>query len=95
MGGEMKQQFGSFAKRVRLEKDFFKWYIGPAKRVRSVKSTPFVQQLGLIFVTLKLVGVLAWPWIAVLAPFIVDIAMVAILGRILRRIQLALYDGPT
>lgn len=38
--------------------------------------------LGVAFVILKLLGVIAWPWIWVLAPFWIPIAIVAVIGII-------------
>lgn len=35
--------------------------------------------LGLVFVTLKLTGVIAWSWLWVLAPFWIPVGIVAVL----------------
>jgi hypothetical protein len=39
----------------------------------------FFSVLGLIFITLKLLGVIDWAWLWVLAPLLAEIALVAIL----------------
>jgi len=36
--------------------------------------------LGVVFIVLKLCGVIAWPWIWVLAPFWVGLALVIVIG---------------
>lgn len=38
-------------------------------------NMPWLGLLGIAFVVLKLVGVIAWPWIWVLAPFWVPLAL--------------------
>ena len=35
--------------------------------------------LGVVFLVLKLLGVIAWPWIWVLAPFWIGIALVLVI----------------
>jgi hypothetical protein len=38
-------------------------------------SFPVASVLGILFVTLKLCGVIAWPWVWVLAPFWIPLAI--------------------
>ena len=38
---------------------------------------PILGILGVLFITFKLAGVIAWPWVWVLAPFWVPLALVA------------------
>ena len=38
--------------------------------------------LGVLFVALKLTGAIAWPWLWVLAPFWIPLALVAVVGVI-------------
>lgn len=46
-------------------------------------SFPILGTLGVLFVAFKLAGVIAWPWVWVLAPFWVPLAlMVAFFGVI-------------
>lgn len=45
-------------------------------------SFPLAGILGLIFITLKLTGVIAWSWVWVLAPFWIPIIFVIILFTI-------------
>ena len=40
-------------------------------------SFPILYILGVLFITLKLTGVIAWPWVWVLAPFWVPLALLA------------------
>jgi hypothetical protein len=43
----------------------------------------FVNLLGIVFLVLKLVGVISWNWVWVLAPFWVPIAVIIVLSIIL------------
>ena len=45
-------------------------------------SNQFIGQLTLIFITLKLIGILKWSWWAVLAPIWLPIAIVMTIGFI-------------
>lgn len=47
------------------------------RRKIKKKSTGTLDMLGLIFITLKLIGVITWNWWWVLAPFWVEIALIA------------------
>ena len=42
-------------------------------------SFPILGILGVLFVTFKLAGVIAWPWVWVLAPFWVPLALMVAL----------------
>lgn len=44
--------------------------------MRQVVTLPVLPFLGLLFITLKLTGYIAWPWVWVLAPFWVPVAIV-------------------
>jgi hypothetical protein len=46
--------------------------IGKPKRLRRVKSALIVQQMGLLFLGLKLGHVIDWHWFWVLLPWVVD-----------------------
>lgn len=46
--------------------------IGRPKRIRQVKSSIIVQQMGLLFLGLKLGHVIDWHWFYVLLPWVVD-----------------------
>lgn len=46
--------------------------IGRPKRIRQIKSSIIVQQLGLLFLGLKLGHVIDWHWFWVLLPWVVD-----------------------
>ena len=41
-------------------------------------SFPMLGILGVLFIAFKLAGVIAWPWVWVLAPFWIPLAMVAV-----------------
>ena len=41
-------------------------------------SFPILGILGVLFIAFKLAGVIAWPWVWVLAPFWIPLAMVAV-----------------
>lgn len=41
----------------------------------TVTTWPILGLLGLIFITLKLTGVIAWSWVWVLAPFWIPFAL--------------------
>lgn len=47
--------------------------------VKSNSNFPILGLLGLIFVTLKLVGVITWPWIWVLSPFWLPICAIIVI----------------
>jgi len=46
--------------------------IGRPKRIRQIKSSVIVQQLGLLLLGLKLGHVIDWHWFWVLLPWMVD-----------------------
>lgn len=46
--------------------------IGRPKRIRQIKSSIIVQQVGLLFLGLKLGHVIDWHWFWVLLPWVVD-----------------------
>lgn len=48
----------------------------------SSSISPSASLLGTLFVGLKLTGYINWPWIWVLAPFWVPVALVLVLGAI-------------
>ena len=41
-------------------------------------SFPMLGILGVLFIAFKLAGVIAWPWVWVLAPFWIPLAVVAV-----------------
>lgn len=41
-------------------------------------SFPLLGILGVLFIAFKLAGVIAWPWVWVLAPFWIPLAVVAV-----------------
>ena len=41
-------------------------------------SFPILGILGVLFIAFKLAGVIAWPWVWVLAPFWIPLAVVAV-----------------
>lgn len=45
------------------------------KTVVHSHSFPVLGLLGVVFITLKLCGIIAWPWLWVLAPFWFGIAL--------------------
>ena len=40
---------------------------------------PVASVLGLIFITLKLTGYITWPWVWVLAPFWIPVALIVLI----------------
>lgn len=46
--------------------------IGRPKRIRQIKSSIIVQEMGLLFLGLKLGHVIDWHWFWVLLPWVVD-----------------------
>lgn len=42
----------------------------------------FAGLLGIVFIVLKLVGVISWPWIWVLAPLWIPFALVLVFGLV-------------
>ena len=48
-----------------------------------VRGPEFVSLLTLLFIALKLTGVIAWPWIWVLAPLWIGFAFAVLLGVVL------------
>lgn len=46
--------------------------IGRPKRIRQIKSSIIVQEVGLLFLGLKLGHVIDWHWFWVLLPWVVD-----------------------
>ena len=48
-----------------------------------VRGPGFASLLTLIFITLKLVGVIAWPWIWVLAPLWITLALSLVLATLI------------
>ena len=49
-----------------------------------VKGLSFVDALQIVFIVLKLVGVLTWKWVWVLAPLWIPFIIVIILGVIVK-----------
>lgn len=47
--------------------------------------------LGIVFITLKLCGIITWPWVWVLAPFWVGIALVLLFFAALLMIAIFLW----
>lgn len=47
-------------------------------KIPVVNTTPALSLLGVAFVVLKLTGVIAWSWWAVLAPFYAPLALIAL-----------------
>ena len=48
-----------------------------------VRGPGFATLLTLVFITLKLVGVIAWPWVWVLAPLWIGFAVAVILAVVI------------
>ena len=67
--------------------------IGRPKKLRWVKNNPTLQALGLIFITLKLLGHVPWPWWQVLAPLFADSVLRALAGWALERKQREAFPG--
>lgn len=42
----------------------------------------FAGLLGIVFIVLKLVGVISWPWVWVLAPLWIPLALVLVFGLV-------------
>ncbi len=70
----------------------FRRMFGRRRKIRTVTGTPWVQHLGLLFVGLKLAGIIAWPWPAVVLPYVIDMGMLWFWLRALDGIQRALYE---
>lgn len=55
---------------------------------------PILGILGLIFITLKLTGHIAWSWLWVLAPFWIPILIIVVLLVIMGAIDYARFTKP-
>lgn len=56
---------------------------------------PILGILGLIFITLKLTGHIAWSWLWVLAPFWIPLSIMAVLLVIMGAIDYTRFTKPT
>lgn len=54
---------------------------------------PILGFLGLIFITLKLTGHIAWSWLWVLAPFWIPLSIIAVLALIMGVIEYVKFES--
>ncbi len=52
------------------------------KKTESRVSLGFAEALALLFIGLKLCGVIAWPWVWVLSPIWISLGLIAVIGVI-------------
>ena len=54
---------------------------------------PILAILGLIFITLKLTGHIAWSWLWVLAPFWIPLSIIAVIALVVGIIGYVKFGG--
>lgn len=60
----------------------------------TVRGTSVTGLLGVAFVILKLTGIIAWPWIWVLAPFWIPLALALLIGAVFLALFAAAHRKP-
>lgn len=60
----------------------------------SSSGIGFVGLLTIVFITLKLCGVIAWPWLWVLSPILISIALVSLFFLLLGLGGLVVFFWP-
>ena len=54
---------------------------------------PILGILGLIFITLKLTGHIAWSWLWVLSPFWIPVSIVAVITLVIKYVKFGSNSG--
>lgn len=67
--------------------------IGKPKKHRHIKGSPFIRNLGLLFIGLRLAHQINWSWWLVLSPIIFDGVMMWLVSSWLRKRQEEKFGG--